>query len=209
MKGLLGRKVGMTQIFGEDGKVTPITLIEAGPCYVTQVKTLEKDGYAAVQLGFGETKPARLTAGQKGHLKRNDAPPLKFLREFRVKGDHGLTEGGKVTVEVFKVGEHVDIVGKTKGKGFAGGIKRHGFAGANKTHGQSDRTRSPGSNSSGTTPGRVYKGSRRPGHMGAVRATSQHLKVVLVDTERNLLGVCGSVPGAEGALVMVQEARKQ
>lgn len=209
MKGLLGRKVGMTQIFDDDGKVTPVTLIEAGPCYVAQVKTAEHDGYTAVQLGFGDTKPARMSAGEKGHLKKSNLPTIKFLREFRVKDDHGLSAGDKVTVDVFAVGERVDVIGKTKGKGFAGGMKRHGFSGGSKTHGQSDRGRSPGSNSSGTTPGRVYKGSRRPGHMGAVRSTSQNLKVALVDAERNLIGVCGSVPGAKGALVMLQEARKQ
>jgi len=209
VKGLIGKKVGMTQIFEGDGKVTPVTLIEAGPCFVTQVKAAEKEGYTAVQMGFSETKAVRLTAGAKGHLKRNNLPALKYLREFRIKGEHGLSEGDKVTVDVFKVGEHVDIVGTTKGKGFQGAMKRHGFSGGGKTHGQSDRGRSPGSNSSGTTPGRVYKGSRRPGHMGDVRTTSQNLKVVLVDAERNLIGVNGSVPGAKGAVVVLKEARKQ
>ncbi len=209
VKGLIGRKVGMTQIFEVDGRVTPATVIEAGPCYVTQLKTAAEDGYTAIQMGFGEMKPARLPAGEKGHLKRNNLPALKYLREFRVKGDHGLAEGDKVTVEVFKTGEHVDIVGTTKGKGFQGGMKRHGFSGGKKTHGQSDRARSPGSSSSGTTPGRVYKGTRRPGHMGDVRATSQNLKVVLVDAERNLIAVNGSVPGAKGAIVVMKEARKQ
>lgn len=209
VKGLIGKKVGMTQVFDADGKVSPVTIIEAGPCFVTQVKTADSDGYESVQLGFGEVKPIRLTAGQKGHLKSNNLPSLKHLREFRIKGDHGLSEGDKVTVDVFKVGEHVDIVGTTKGKGFQGGMKRHGFRGANKTHGQSDRARAPGSSSSGTTPGRVYKGTRRPGHMGSVRSTSQNLTVVLVDAERNLIGVNGSVPGAKGAVVVVKEARKQ
>ncbi|MBI3177519.1 MAG: 50S ribosomal protein L3 [Chloroflexi bacterium] len=209
MKGLLGKKVGMTQIFQEDGKLTPVTLIEAGPCYVTQVKSVDKEGYSSVQLGFNETKPARLAAGEKGHLKRTNAPTLKHLREFRVKGDHGLAEGAKVTVDVFTAGEHVDIIGISKGKGFQGGMKRHNFRGANKTHGQSDRGRSPGSNSSGTTPGRVYKGSRRPGHMGSVRVTVQNITVVQVDAERNLIAVGGSVPGGKGTLVMVKEARKQ
>ncbi len=209
MKGLLGKKVGMTQVFGADGKANPVTIIEAGPCFVTQVKTAELDGYTSVQLGFDEVKPSRIVAGEKGHLKRNNLPALKHLREFRVKGDHGLSEGDKVTVDVFKAGEHVDIVGVTKGKGFAGSMKRHNFRGGGKTHGQSDRGRSPGSSSSGTTPGRVYKGTRRPGHMGSVRSTSQNLAVVLVDAERNLLAVNGSVPGTKGSLVMIKEARKQ
>jgi large subunit ribosomal protein L3 len=208
LKGLLGKKVGMTQVFGEDGKVVAATLIEAGPCFVTQVKTVENDGYSAVQLAFGETKPSRLAAGEKGHLKRNNLPSLRHLREFRAK-DHGLNEGDKVTVDVFKTGEHVDVVGVTKGKGFQGGMKRHGFRGANKTHGQSDRARAPGSTSSGTTPGRAYKGSRRPGHMGDAHSTSQNLTIVLVDAERNILAVNGSVPGGKGSLVIVKEARKQ
>lgn len=209
VKGLIGKKVGMTQVFDADGKVAAVTLIEAGPCFVTQVKTADNDGYVAVQLGFNEVKPARMTSAEKGHLKRNNLPALKYLREFRIKGEHGLAEGDKVLVDVFKVGEHLDVIGTTKGKGFQGGMKRHGFSGANVTHGQSDRARSPGSNSSGTTPGRVYKGSRRPGHMGDVRATSQNVTVVLVDVERNLIGVNGSVPGGKGSVVILQEARKQ
>jgi large subunit ribosomal protein L3 len=209
VKGLIGKKVGMTQVFDADGKVAAVTLIEAGPCFVTQVKSGDNDGYVAVQIGFNEVKPARLSSAEKGHLKRNNLPALKHLREFRVKGEPGLAEGDKVTVDVFKVGEHVDIVGTTKGKGFQGGMKRHNFKGSGSTHGQSDRQRSPGSNSSGTTPGRVYKGSRRPGHMGAERSTSQNLKIVLVDAERNLIGVDGSVPGGKGAVVVLKEARKQ
>ncbi|MBI5052001.1 MAG: 50S ribosomal protein L3 [Chloroflexi bacterium] len=209
MKGLLGKKVGMTQIFNESGDVIPVTVLEAGPCYVTQVRTLENDGYSAVQIGFEEVKPARLAAGEKGHLKRNNLPTLKHIKEFRVKGEHNLAEGNKLMADVFKEGEHVDVVGITKGKGFQGGIKRHHFSRSKKTHGQSDRMRSPGSNSSGTTPGRVYKGSRRPGHMGSVKATVQNVKVVMVDAERNLIAVNGSVPGGKGSIVVIQEARKQ
>lgn len=207
VKGLIGKKIGMTQIFDESGLAIPVTVIEAGPCYVTQVRLPEKDGYAAVQLGFGETKPKRLTGGQLGHLKRNSLPPLRFLREFRVKNPD-VQEGEEVTVAVFSVGERVDVVGTSKGKGFQGGMKRYHFSGGPRTHGQSDRQRSPGSRGAGTTPGRVYKGSRGPGHMGDERVTSQSLKVVLVDAERNLIGVCGSVPGGRGGLVLVQEARK-
>jgi large subunit ribosomal protein L3 len=148
-----------------------------------------------------------MTGGQLGHLKRNNLPPLRFLREFRVK-DPDVQEGDQVTVAVFVLGEKVDVVGTSKGKGFQGGVKRFHFAGGPRTHGASDRERAPGSNGSGTTPGRVYKGSRRPGHMGDDRVTAQSLKVVLVDPERNLIGVLGSVPGARGGLVMVREARK-
>ena len=207
VKGLIGKKIGMTQIFDDNGLAIPVTVIEAGPCYVTQVRLPERDGYSAIQLGFHETKPKRLTGGQLGHLKRNDLPPLRVLREFRVKNPD-VQEGDTVTVAVFSVGEKVDVVGQSKGKGFQGGVKRYHFRGGPRTHGQSDRERAPGSRGSGTTPGRVYKGSRGPGHMGDDRVTAQSLKVVLVDAERNLIGVMGSVPGARGGLVMVKEARK-
>ncbi len=209
MKGLIGRKVGMTQVFGEDGQVTPVTLIEAGPCYVTQVRAVETDGYTAVQLGFGEIKPRRLTGGQLGHLKRNSLPPLRYLREFRLKSIEPLSPGQKLKADEFAVGDAVDVVGASKGKGFQGGVKRHGFRGGPKTHGQSDRQRAPGSIGSTTTPGRVLKGTRMAGQMGNIRITSQNLKVVLVDEERNLIGVSGSVPGAKGSIVMVKEARKR
>jgi large subunit ribosomal protein L3 len=209
MRGLLGKKIGMTQIFDETGAVVPITLIEAGPCYVTQVRDSGTDGYAAVQLGFEEIKPRRLTGGQLGHLKRNDLPPLRYLREFRFDLVDGVSEGDQLTVELFAVGDKVDVIGTTKGKGFAGGVKRYGFGGGPRTHGQSDRLRAPGSHGATSTPGRVFKGSRGPGHMGSVRVTSQNLLVALVDTERNLIGVRGSVPGPRGGLVMVKEARKQ
>lgn len=208
LKGLIGKKVGMTQIFDETGSAVPVTLIEAGPCFVTQVRTPEKDGYVAVQLGFEEIKPKRLTGGQLGHLKRNNLPPLRFLREFRAK-ETEVKAGEKVTVDVFGVGEHVDVIGTSKGRGFAGAVKRYGFRGGPKTHGQSDRQRAPGSRGAGSTPGRVFKGSRGPGHMGNARVTSQNLKVVIVDPERNLLGVRGAVPGARGGVVMIKPARKQ
>jgi large subunit ribosomal protein L3 len=208
LKGLIGKKVGMTQIFDESGLARPGTLIEAGPCYVTQVRLPEMDGYSAVQLGFEEVKQKRLTSGQLGHLKRNNLPPLRFLREFRLK-DPDVKEGDKLTVEaVFNVGEAVDVVGTSKGKGFAGAVKRYHFAGGPKTHGQSDRNRAPGSRGSGTTPGRVYKGARGPGHMGGDRVTAQNLKVVLVDGERNLLGLRGAIPGPRGGVVVIKEARK-
>jgi len=208
LKGLIGKKIGMTQIFDEAGRAIPVTLIEAGPCYVTQVRHPERDGYAAVQLGFEEAKPKRLTGGQLGHLKRNNLPPLRFLREFRVK-DPQVAEGDQLNVSLFAVGENVDVTGTSKGKGFQGGVKRYHFRGGPKTHGQSDRQRAPGSRSSTTTPGRVYKGARGPGHMGVDRVTTQNIKVVLVDPERNLIAVNGAVPGAKGSLVIINEARKQ
>ena len=208
MKGLIGKKLGMTQVFDDAGAVHPVTLIEAGPCFVTQIRRADRDGYQAVQLGFGEGRPKQLTGGQLGHLKRHELPALRFLREFRIKSDD-VKEGDRVTVDVFAPGDRVDIVSTSKGRGFQGAMKRHGFGGGPKTHGQSDRQRAPGSRSSTTTPGRVYKGSRGPGHMGDVRVTSQNLRVQIVDPERNLLGVVGSVPGPRGAVVVVREARKQ
>ena len=209
LKGLIGRKIGMTQIFDEQGVAYAVTLIEAGPCYVTQVRAPEKEGYSAVQLGFGEASPKRLTQGQMGHLKANEIPPLRFLREFRAK-EHGLKVGDKVTVgDAFAVGERVDVIGISKGKGFAGGVKRYHFHGMNATHGTSDRNRAPGSRGSGTTPGRVYKGSRGAGHMGVDRVTAQNIKVVMVDPERNLIAINGAVPGGKGSVVMIKESRKQ
>ena len=208
VKGLIGKKVGMTQIFDENGAAVPITLIEAGPCYVTQIRRPDKDGYSAVQLGFEEAKPRRLTGGQLGHLKRNDLPPLRYLREFRQKNPE-VKEGDKITVgDVFEKGNFVDVMGTSKGRGFAGAVKRHGFRGGPKTHGQSDRWRAPGSRGSGTTPGRVYKGARGPGHMGNERVTIHNLRVEFLDAERNLIGVRGSIPGARGGLVIIKEARK-
>ncbi len=207
-KGLIGKKIGMTQIFDETGVAHPVTLIEAGPCYVTQVRFPENEGYAAVQLGFEEAKPKRITGGELGHLKKNDLPPLRFLREFRLKS-HEYNVGDKVTVDVFVVGERVDVIGTSKGKGFAGVVKRYHFKGHFETHGTSDRVRAPGSSGSTTTPGRVYKGTRRAGHMGHERVTAQGLKVVFVDIERNLIGLRGAVPGPRGGLVMIKDARKQ
>jgi large subunit ribosomal protein L3 len=209
MKGILGKKVGMTQIFDEMGEVIPVTVIEAGPCFVAQVKTVERDGYAAIQLGFGETKQKRLTRPQLQHLRKSDLPPLRHLREFRLSGGDGdYEEGQKVTVDIFEIGEYVDVTGTSKGRGFAGVVKRHGFRGGPKTHGQSDRLRAPGSIGACTTPGRVFKGKRMPGRMGGERVTAQGLKVVMVDAERNLLAVRGAVPGAKNGLLMIQQARK-
>lgn len=207
IKGLIGKKIGMTQVFDESGRAKAITLIEAGPCYVTQVRLPESDGYSAVQLGFEEVREKHLTLGQKGHLKRNNLPPLRFLREFRVEKPE-VKEGDQVNAGTFTVGEQVDIEGISKGKGFQGGVRRYHFKGGPKTHGQSDRHRAPGSRGSTTTPGRVYKGARGPGHMGNVQVTAQNISIVLVDAERNLIGVNGAVPGAKGSLVLIRAAKK-
>ena len=208
MKGLLGKKLGMTQIFDEQGEVIPVTVIEAGPCYVTQKKTLERDGYTAVQLGFEQIEPARANKPKLGHLAKNDLPPLRHLREFPVVDHSDLSEGQKLDVSVFESGDRVDVSGTSKGRGFAGVVKRHGFGGGPKTHGQSDRWRAPGAISSGSTPGRVFKGLRMAGRMGGDRVTVQNLEVVLVDPERNLLAVKGAVPGARNGLLVIREGRK-
>lgn len=214
MKGIIGKKVGMTQIFDENGQVIPVTVIEAGPCYVTQIRTEQNDGYTAVQLGFDELPPkrngdSRLNKPKQGHLRRNglETPDLRVLREFRVK-DIDVEEGQVLKADMFEKGERVDVVGTSKGRGFAGTIKRHNFNRGPKTHGQSDRERSPGSIGATSTPGRVFKGMRMGGRMGNDRVTVQNLEVVEVDAEKNLLAVRGSVPGAKGGILLIKPARK-
>ncbi len=209
MKGIIGKKVGMTQVIKDNGEVVPVTVIEAGPCYVVQVRTPEKDGYRAVQLGFEEVKPKKLTKGERGHLERAGVPMLRYLREIRMRSNESYEVGQVIRADIFQPGERVDVVGKSKGRGFAGVVKRHHFGGGPHTHGQSDRERAPGSIGACATPGRVWKGMRMPGHMGAKRVTAQNLEVVLVDPDRNLLAVKGSVPGPNGGLVIIKEARKQ
>ncbi len=209
MKGILGKKVGMTQVIQDDGIIVPVTVVEAGPCYVTEVRTLERDGYRAVQLGFGPAKPKHLSKGQRGHLKRADAPELRYLRELRIREDEQYELGQQVLVDIFQAGECVDVEAKSKGRGFAGVVKRYHFAGGPHTHGQSDRERSPGSIGACATPGKVWKGKKMPGRMGGKQITVSNLEVVVVDRERNLLAVRGSVPGANGSLVLIKIARKQ
>lgn len=207
-KGLIGKKLGMTQVFGEDGLAFPATLIEAGPCYVTQVRNIERDGYSAVQLGYGSVPERKLTKGQLGHLEKNEIPPVKILREFRAKSID-VKVGDVIDVSQFELGKRVDVVGVSKGKGFAGVVKRWNFRGGPVTHGQSDRLRAPGSIAAGTTPGRVFKGKKMPGRMGNERVSSQNVKVVYVDVDKNIIGVNGSVPGPRGGIVMIKDARKQ
>ncbi len=206
-KGLIGKKIGMTQIFDEQGRAIPVTLIEAGPCFVTQIRRPDNEGYSAVQLGFGAAKTKHISGGELGHLNRVKAPVLRYLREFRAKQPE-VKEGESLTVQNFAVGDHVDIVGISKGKGFAGAVKRHHFGGGPITHGQSDRQRAVGAIGANTYPGHVFKGKRMPGHMGVERVTSQNLKVVFVDAEKNLLGVYGAVAGGKGSVVTIREARK-
>lgn len=221
MKGLLGYKVGMSQIIDATGVVTPVTVIQAGPCYVTQVKKTATDGYEAVQVGFGEVKDRRLTQGQRGHLgllgsskkhpsrrKSPSAPAIRHLREFRTRKVGEFKVGQVLTVQQFRAGDRVDVIGKSKGRGFAGVVKRHGFAGGPKTHGQSDRQRHPGSIGATSGTGRVIKGLKMAGRMGNARVTSSNLEVIRIDTDRNLIAVKGSVPGAKGGLVIIREAAK-
>jgi len=203
-QGLLGRKVGMTQLTVESGEVVPVTLIEAGPCYATQVKTEAKDGYNAVQIGFGPAK--RLTKPELGHLR--DLPQLRHLHEVRTDDVDQYKVGELLDVSRFGAGDLVDVVGVSKGKGFAGAVKRHHFRGGPKTHGQSDRHRAVGSIGSGTTPGRVVKGLRGPGHMGHERVTVLNLKVEMIDPERNLLVVRGAVPGPTNGMLYIRSAAK-
>jgi large subunit ribosomal protein L3 len=209
MKGIIGKKVGMTQLFDDSGTVVPVTVIEAGPCYVTQVKTKETDGYDAVQLGYEEVPERKLTKGQKGHLEKAGTPQLRRLREFRAAGPVELGLGDVVKADIFADGDFVDVVGISKGKGFAGVVKRHGFAGGPKTHGQSDRHRAPGSSGAGTSPGHTFPGLRGPGQMGNERVTVQNLKIALVDADRNLIAVRGAIPGPRGGLVVLSAAVKK
>ena len=200
LQGFLGTKIGMTQIFREDGKVVPVTVIQAGPCVVTQVKTMETDGYEAVQLGFGDVK--RRNKPQAGHLKNSKLS--RYLREVTTDDTNEFTVGQSISVDIFEAGEKVDVIGTSKGRGFAGVMKRWNFGGGPQTHGQSDRSRAPGSIGGGTTPGKVYKGMKMGGHMGNRRITVKGLEIIEIDTERNLLMVKGGIPGAPNSLVQLR-----
>jgi len=201
---ILGRKIGMTRIFTEQGEVVPVTVIEAGPCYVTQIKSVATDGYNAIQIGFGTAK--KLSKGEAGHL--GSLPKVRNLKEVRTDDIDKYTLGQVIDASLFEVGDLVDITGTSKGKGFAGGMKRHHFHGGPMSHGQSDRQRAPGAIGSGTTPGRVVKGLRMAGHLGNAQSTVLNQEVVQVDVERNLLLIKGAVPGATNGLVYVRKAHK-
>ena len=205
IQGIIGRKLGMTQIFREKGAAEAVTAIEAGPCTITQVKTVTKEGYNAAQLGFSEAK--RLKSPLRGHLK--GLGQLKHLREFRVDDTEAIETGQKVDVSLFKAGDLIDITGVSKGKGFAGVVKRYHFAGGPKTHGQSDRHRAPGSIGAGTSPGRVFKGLHMPGHMGNRRVTVHNLEVFEADPARNLLLVKGAVPGGRNGLLLIRKSARR
>lgn len=206
MPGLIGKKIGMTSVFGADGKNIPCTVIEAGPCVVTQVRTVEKDGYAAVQLAYGETTEKHASAPLRGHFAKAGTTPKRKLVEFPADFDGELKLGDTLTVtDVFKVADYVDVAGTSKGKGFQGVVKRHGFAGVGgKTHGQHNRLRHPGSMGASSWPSRVFPGMRMAGHMGNERVKVQNLVVIKIISENNLLVVKGSVPGAKGSYLILE-----
>ena len=201
-QGIIGKKLGMTQIFRDNGKVEAVTAIEAGPCAVVQVKTAAGEGYNALQIGVGQAK--RLSSPQRGHLK--DLGQFRYLREFRADDIEGVQVGDRIDVSLFQAGDLVDVTGVSKGKGFDGVVKRHGFAGGPKTHGQSDRHRHAGSIGAGTSPGRVLKGTKMAGHMGSERVTVRKLEVFQTDPDRNLLLVKGAVPGASNGLLLIRKS---
>jgi large subunit ribosomal protein L3 len=203
MPGLLGKKIGMTSVFSADGKNVPCTVIEVGPCVVTQVKTIEKDGYEALQLGFVEKKDKHTTKPMAGHFKKAGVKPQRYLAEFKFDGEHKA--GEEFTVELLNDVEFVDVIGTSKGKGFQGVVKRHGFGGVGQTtHGQDDRQRAPGSIGACSYPAKVFKGMRMAGQMGSKRCTAQNLQVIKVLPENNLLMVKGSVPGSKGSIVIIE-----
>jgi large subunit ribosomal protein L3 len=203
---LIGKKLGMTQIFEESGRVMPVSVIQAGPCPIVQVKTVEKDGYGAIQLGFGDVKERRMTNGLKGHFKKGGVPARKVLREVRVDDPAKFKVGEALDVKLFEGTKIVDVVGTAKGRGFAGTIKRHNFKRGPETHG-SKNVREPGSVGQNTTPGRIHKGKRMPGRLGGQRTTVKNLAVVQVDAENNLLFVKGAIPGPTNGFVLVKKVR--
>lgn len=207
IEGLLGRKIGMTQVFSPAGEAIPVTVIELGPCVVTQIRDKDRDGYEAVQIGFGEVKPKSLTKPEQGHLA-GAGRLVRYLREFSTDNIDDHQVGQVLTADLFQPGQSIDVTGTSKGRGFQGVVKRHGFSGGPKTHGQSDRHRAPGSIGAGTDPGHVWKGTRMAGRMGNRRVTVQNLQVVEVLADKHVLLVRGSVPGAKNGLVMVRRAVK-
>lgn len=208
-KGLIGKKIGMTQIFDANGTVIPVTVLEVGPCAVVQKKTVEKDGYEAVQLGFGDVKVSRVNKPMKGHFAKADVAPKKVLKEFRLADTSALNVGDIVKADVFTVGEKVDVCGTGKGKGYAGAIKRWNFGRLKETHGSGPVARHQGSMGACSDPSRVFKGKKMPGHLGCEKVTIQNLDVVKVDAENNLIAVKGAVPGSRGNTVVITDAVKK
>ena len=208
VKGVLGEKLGMTQVWDEDNRLVPVTVIQAGPCVVTQVRNAETDGYDAVQIAYGAIDPRKVNQPKSGHFAKAGATPRRHLVELRTADASEYTLGQEVTVELFENGQSIDVTGTTKGKGFAGVMKRHGFAGVSASHGAHRNHRKPGSIGGCATPGRVFKGMRMAGRMGGVRQTTQNLTIHAVDAEKGLLLVKGAVPGPRGGVVLVRTAVK-
>lgn len=206
MEGIIGKKIGMTRIFDQEGQAIPVTVIEAGPCPVVQVKTQDKDGYNAIQIGFGEKRKKLFTLPLLGHFEKAKVEPKRILREIRTNRVEKLKVGQKLKVDIFSVGEKVNVTGVSKGLGFQGGVRRHKFHGGPKTHGQSDRPRAPGSIGSSSYPSRVYKGQRMAGRMGGERVTIRNLEVAGVDVEKNLLLLVGTVPGKRNSYLTIKKS---
>ena len=207
-KGIIGKKIGMTQIFDESGKVIPVTVLEAGPCVVSQKKTVENDGYAAIQVGFGDLKAHRVNKPMKGHFAKGNVAPKRTLREFRLENTDAYNVGDLIKADIFAVGDKVDVTGTSKGKGYAGAIKRWGLHRLKETHGTGPVARHAGSNGPISDPSRVFKGKRLPGHMGAEQVTVQNLMVAKIDAENNLIAVKGAVPGPNGGIVVIRDSVK-
>lgn len=205
MSGLIGKKIRMTQFFEENGRIIPVTVLSVGPCYVTQIKSVETDGYAAIQLGYVELKEKKMKKPTAGHCKKANVKPLKYFREFELLRDREVKIGDELKVDIFAEGEIVSLVGRAKGRGFQGVMKRHGFSGANKTHGQSDRQRAPGSIGQSSYPSRVFKGISMAGKMGNNRVTIPNARIVKIDVERNMMFISGAVPGAPNSLVEIKK----
>ena len=207
-KAIIGKKIGMTQLFDERGNVVPVTAVEAGPCIVTQKKTLENDGYEAVQVGFGELKASKVNKPMAGHFAKNDVAPKKFLREFRLDDVAAVNVGDLIKVDTFAVGEAVDVTGTSKGKGTAGVIKRWNFARLKETHGTGPVHRHAGSQGACSSPSRVFKGTKGAGRMGCERVTVQNLEIVMVDVENNVIAIKGAIPGPKGGIVVIADSVK-
>ena len=207
-KGLIGKKIGMTQIFDEQGNVIPVTVVEAGPCVITQKKTIENDGYEAVQVGFGDVKAQRVNKAMKGHFAKNDVAPKKVLKEFRLENIADVNVGDILKADVFAAGDKVDVIGTSKGHGTAGSIKRWNFSRLRESHGTGPVARHAGSLGACSTPSRVYKGKKLAGHYGVDRTTVQNLTIAKVDVENNLIAVKGAIPGPKGGIVVIADAKK-
>ncbi|MFU0832277.1 MAG: 50S ribosomal protein L3 [Oscillospiraceae bacterium] len=207
-KGIIGKKIGMTQIFDEQGKVIPVTVVQAGPCVVAQKKTVENDGYASIQMGFGDLKPAKVTKPMKGHFDKADVAPKKTLREFRFDDPDAYNVGDLIKADIFAVGDKIDVTGTSKGKGYAGVIKRWNFQRLKESHGSGPVARHGGSNGACSTPSRVLPGMKMAGHLGAEKVTVQNLTVAKVDAENNLIAIKGAIPGPNGGIVVIRDSVK-